>query len=118
MPKGGLKRRNDRARRILYEILGRIQINYRWLLQAAAFIGCIYAFLQIWERSKRLIVTFDLVEFLLISVFGLLFLICFFLMAVTSYLKQKVNGTLKNPIPLFEKVIARYGLTSLATKKE
>lgn len=61
---------------------------------------------------------FDLEELLLISIFGLLFLICFFLMAVTSYLKQKVNGTLKNPISLFEKLISRYGLTSLATKKE
>ncbi len=92
-----------------------IKINYRWLLQALAFIGCIFAFLQIWELSKQLQVTLSLAAVLRTMAFSVLFFFCFFLMALTSYLKQKVNGTLKNQLAFFEKVIDRFNLTILAS---
>lgn len=88
-----------------------MKINLRWLIQALAFIGCIYFFLQVWEGSKQLITQFSVSHLITLSVYALLFLICFFLMAVTSYLKQKLNGTLKNPIAVFEKVLASFRLT-------
>ena len=88
-----------------------MKINLRWMVQALAFIGCIYFFLQIWEGSKQLITQFSAIQLITLSLYAVLFLICFFLMAVTSYLKQKLNGTLKNPIPFFEKLLASFRLT-------
>ena len=88
-----------------------MKINLRWVIQALAFIGCIYSFLQVWESSKQLIIQFSAVQLITLSVYALLFLICFFLMAVTSYLKQKLNGTLKNPIAFFEKLLASFRLS-------
>ena len=88
-----------------------MKINFRWVVQAVAFIGCIFFFLKIWNTSKELLSGFTASDLLIIGIYGLLFLVCFFLMAVTSYLKQKFNGTLKNPIPLFEKLLSKFGLT-------
>ena len=88
-----------------------MKINLRWLVQAMAFIGCIFFFLKIWNKSKELLTGFEDSDLLLIGIYGVLFLVCFFLMAVTSYLKQKFNGTLKNQIPLFEKLLSKLGLT-------
>ncbi|MCG8606136.1 hypothetical protein MJD09_14255 [bacterium] len=88
-----------------------MKINLRWLIQAAAFIGCIYFFLQIWEGSKELIVSFSAPQLAVLGLYGLLFLVCFFVMAITSYLKQKFNGTLKNPVAIFEKLLSKVGLT-------
>ncbi|MFQ5603234.1 MAG: hypothetical protein ACE5HS_08190 [bacterium] len=86
-----------------------MKINVRWLIQALAFIGCIFSFIQIWERSKNIFHVQMKVDFIGLSLFGALFLLCFLVMAITSYLKQKTNGTLRNPIPLFEKVLAKFG---------
>lgn len=83
-----------------------MKINLRWLIQAIAFIGCIYFFLQVWGLSKEYILEGDTKALYLILINGALFLICFFMMAFTSYLKQKFNGTLKNEIQLFERLIA------------
>ncbi len=88
-----------------------MKINLRWLVQAMAFIGCIFFFLKIWNKSKELLTGFEDSDLLLIGIYGVLFLVCFFLMAVTSYLKQKFSGTLKNQIPLFEKLLSKLGLT-------
>ena len=88
-----------------------MKINLRWMIQAFAFVGCIFFFLEIWNKSKELLSGFTASDLLLIGIYGFLFLVCFFLMAVTSYLKQKFNGTLKNPIPLFEKFLSKLGLT-------
>lgn len=88
-----------------------MKINLRWIVQAIAFIGCIFFFLQIWNTSKQLFEGLAASDLLLILVYGILFLLCFLLMAVTSYLKQKFNGTLKNSIPLFEKLLSRLGLS-------
>ncbi len=88
-----------------------MKINLRWMIQAFAFIGCIFFFLKIWNKSKEIITGFAASDLLLIGIYGILFLVCFFLMAVTSYLKQKFSGTLKNQIPLFEKLLSKLGLT-------
>ena len=87
-----------------------MKINLRWLVQAAAFVGCIFFFLKMWNTSKELLTEYTAAGLFWLGAYGILFLICFFLMAVTSYLKQKFNGTLKNPIPLFEKLLSRVGL--------
>ncbi len=88
-----------------------MKINLRWMIQAFAFVGCIFFFLKIWNKSKQLFEGFTNSDLLLIVIYGVLFLVCFFLMAVTSYLKQKFNGTLKNQIPLFQKLLSKLGLT-------
>lgn len=86
-------------------------INLRWLVQALAFVGCIYAFMQIWDASKMLLVGGGEGRLWLgIGLNALMFVFCFFLLTVTSYLKQKKNGTLKNPIPFFEKLLSKLGL--------
>ena len=87
-----------------------MKINFRWVVQALAFIGCIFFFMKIWNKSKELLTGFMVSDLLLIGIYGVLFLVCFFLMAVTSYLKQKFNGTLKNPIPFFEKLLSKLGV--------
>ena len=88
-----------------------MKINLRWAVQAIAFIGCVFFFLKIWNTSKELLTGYAPSDLILFGIYGVLFLVCFFLMAVTSYLKQKFNGTLKNPIPLFEKLLSKLGLT-------
>ncbi len=87
-----------------------MKINFRWLVQALAFIGCIFFFLKIWNKSKELLTAFTTSDLILFGIYGALFLVCFLLMAVTSYLKQKFNGTLKNPIPFFEKLLSKFGV--------
>lgn len=87
-----------------------MKINGRWIVQALAFIGCIFFFIKIWDKSKTLLIHFSEIELLVLAVYVLGFVVCFFLMAVTSYLKQKNNGTLKNSIPFFEKLLSKFGL--------
>ena len=87
-----------------------MKINLRWLIQALAFIGCIFFFLQIWDVSKELVINFSSTALWICLLYVSLFSICFFLMVLTSYLKQKFNGTLKNPIPFFEKLLRKMGL--------
>jgi hypothetical protein len=93
-----------------------MKINLRWLVQAMAFIGCIYFFMKIWNGSKQIIagVANDVVG---ITIYVLLFFVCFFLMAITSYLKQKHNGTLKNSIPFFEKLLSPLSFPASAGRR-
>ncbi|MFQ5640638.1 MAG: hypothetical protein ACE5IR_21880 [bacterium] len=88
-----------------------MKINLRWLVQALAFIGCIFFFLNVWNKSKEMLVQTSGSDSLFLAINGVFFLFCFFLMAVTSYLKQKDNGTLKKPIPFFEKLLSKLNLT-------
>ncbi|MFQ5675584.1 MAG: hypothetical protein ACE5G1_06760 [bacterium] len=88
-----------------------MKINLRWMVQAVAFMGSIFFFIKIWNASKHLLSRISSLDLVLIGIYGILFLVCFFVMAVTSYLKQKVNGTLKNQIPVFEKLLSMLGLT-------
>jgi NAD/NADP transhydrogenase beta subunit len=87
-----------------------MKIDVRWMVQAVAFIGCIFFFIKIWEKSKLFFERITLSDVLGLATYAILFLICFFIMAVTSYLKQRHNGTLKNQIPFFEKLISKFGL--------
>ncbi len=87
-----------------------MKLNLRWLIQAVAFVGCIFFFIKIWDGSKALLSGGSGGGALLLGVYAGMFLVCFFVMAITSYLKQKVNGTLKNPIPFFEKLLSKIGL--------
>ncbi len=87
-----------------------MKFNLRWLVQAGAFIGCIYFFIRILEYSKLMLAMTASGSLPMVGLFCLLFGFCFFLMALTSYLKQKQNGTLKNQIPFFEKLISKLGL--------
>jgi len=87
-----------------------MNINLRWIVQALAFIGCIFFFLKVWNTSKQVLAGPSGGEVIAMTLYALLFLVCFFVMAVTSYLKQKHNGTLKNPIPFFEKLLSKFGL--------
>jgi DMSO/TMAO reductase YedYZ heme-binding membrane subunit len=93
-----------------------MKINLRWLVQAAAFIGCIYFFMQIWNASKIMFAGGS-GNFIALSLYALLFLVCFFVMAVTSYLKQKQNGALKNPISLFEKLLSSLSFPARAGRR-
>jgi hypothetical protein len=88
-----------------------MKINRRWIIQALAFIGCIYFFVQIWESSKQWLAGTTSVNLFILILQVFLFAVCFLVMAVTSYLKQRNNGTLKNAIPLFERLLAKIGLT-------
>jgi DMSO/TMAO reductase YedYZ heme-binding membrane subunit len=84
-----------------------MKMNIRWLVQAFAFIGSIFFFIRIWDKSKQLFESHSVSDFLILGVYGILFFVCLSIMAVTSYLKQKYNGTLKNPIPFFEKLLSK-----------
>ena len=61
-----------------------MKINLRWAVQAIAFIGCIFFFLKIWNTSKELLSGFAASDLLLIGIYGVLFLVCFFLMGLTK----------------------------------
>ena len=87
-----------------------MKINLRWLIQAVAFVGCIFFFLKIWDQSKTMILHYSNTGLLFLSAYVLCFLFFFFIMALTSYLKQKFNGTLKNQIPFFEKLLSKIDL--------
>ncbi len=86
-----------------------MKVNLRWVVQAAAFIGCIYFFMNAWNASKSWLLA-GTNQALTVALNGGLFLVCFLVMAVTSYIKQKQNGTLKNPIAFFEKLLSKIGL--------
>jgi len=96
----------------------RIKLNYRWLLQALAFVGCIFSFLQMWELSKQLLTGAANFSIVSLIAYLVLFVICFFLMALTSYLKQQLSGTLKNRIALFEKIVDKFHLAALVRKSD
>jgi len=96
----------------------RIKINYRWIVQALAFVGCIFSFLQMWELSKRLLAGAGNGVLVRMAAYLIVFVICFFLMALTSYLKQQLNGTLKNRIALFDKIVDKFHLAAFLRKSE
>ncbi|MFQ5769456.1 MAG: hypothetical protein ACE5HX_02895 [bacterium] len=87
-----------------------MKINIRWMVQAVSFMACIFFFIKIWNKSKLFFERTALGDVLGLATYAVLFLICFFVMTITSYLKQKHNGTLKNQIPFFEKLISKFGL--------
>ncbi len=93
-------------------------MSYRWAIQALAFVGCIYFFLKIWELSKIIVAGAETPNLIFMILYILAFMFCFFCLALTSYLKQKNNATLQNPILFFERLIELFGLSGLPDKKE
>lgn len=87
-----------------------MKINLRWIVQAIAFLGAIWSFVRMLEASKLAMQGMASQALQSLFLYALLFLFCFFLLVLTSYLKQKRSGTLKNPIRLFERLLALLGL--------
>ncbi|RIK55531.1 hypothetical protein DCC62_31280 [candidate division KSB1 bacterium] len=87
-----------------------IKLNLRWLIQAFSLALSIVCFTIIFDASKALFETPTLK--LVISLLGWALLFCFgfFVLMFTSYLKQRANFTLRNQIPLFERLVRGLGL--------
>jgi len=88
-----------------------VKVDTRWIVQAAAYVGAIWAFVQMWEVSKVLLAGADAGAVRSLIAYAFLFLACFMVLAITSYLKQRRNGTLKNRIRFFERLLSILGLT-------
>ncbi len=82
-----------------------IRVNWRWLVQALALLAGIYFFKQAFDAGKTLAVNFSTSGIPILSVWILLFVLCFFALMFTSYLKERGGNTLKNRITLFEKLV-------------
>jgi hypothetical protein len=82
-----------------------IKLNLRWLVQALALIFSIVCFTIVFDSSKILFKNFSTVALLRVLLWCLLFLLSFFLLMFTSYLKQRANSTLRHPIKSFESLI-------------
>jgi hypothetical protein len=80
------------------------------MVQAASFVVAVWSFIQMWDLSKLLLTGAGSQGGLKLAAYGILFLLSFFVLGVTSYLKQRQNGTLKNRIGLFERVLSILGL--------
>lgn len=87
-----------------------MKFSLRWLVQAAALLGGIYFFKQLFDASKLLIVQYLTGTLLECAVFFFLFFCCFFLLLFTSYLKERGTHTLKNPIRSLEVLVGWLGL--------
>lgn len=87
-----------------------IKLNLRWLIQALSLALSIVCFTIIFDASKALFEAPS--SKLVVSLLGwaLLFCFSFFVLMFTSYLKQRANFTLRNPIPLFERLVRGLGL--------
>lgn len=88
-----------------------MKINLRWIVQALAYVGAIWAFVQLWDLSKLALITGIGGVLPKALLFVAAFSFCFFVLFVTSYLKQRQNGTLKNRIALFERLLNVLRLT-------
>lgn len=87
-----------------------IKINLRWLVQAAALVLGILAFTRAFDLSKSLFVASDYRTWLPMLGWLLMLGLSLFLLMFTSYLKQRANDTLRNPINMFECLVVRLGL--------
>ncbi len=87
-----------------------IKLNLRWFIQALSLALSIVCFTVIFDASKALFEAPTLK--LVVSLLGwaLLFGFSFFVLMFTSYLKQRANFTLRNQIPLFERLVRGLGL--------
>lgn len=82
-----------------------IKLNLRWLIQAAALVLSIASFTKIFNLSKTLPANSSGDGFTSFLAWGLLFLLSFFVLMLTSYLKQRANFTLRKRMALFERLI-------------
>lgn len=89
-----------------------IKINLRWLIQAAALALGILALTRAFDLSKSLFFASDHRAWLPMLGWLLMLGLSFFLLMFTSYLKQRANDTLRNPIAMFERLVVSLGLGS------
>jgi hypothetical protein len=82
-----------------------IRVNWRWAVQALALLAGIYFFKQAFDVGKALAADFSTSGIPTLSVWVLLFALCFFALMFTSYLKERGVNTLKNRIAIFEKLV-------------
>jgi len=82
-----------------------IRVNWRWVVQALALIAGIYFFKRAFDTGKALAINFSTSSILGLSIWVLLFALCFFALMFTSYLKERGGNTLKNRIAIFEKLV-------------
>jgi hypothetical protein len=82
-----------------------IKLNLRWLIQATALVFSIASFTRSFNLSKTLISSFSSDAALSFLLWVLLFSLSFFVLMLTSYLKQRANFTLRKRMALFEKLI-------------
>jgi hypothetical protein len=82
-----------------------IRVNWRWLVQALALIAGIFFFKRAFDTGKALATNFSASGIPALSVWVLLFALCFFALMFTSYLKERGGNTLKNRIAIFEKLV-------------
>ena len=94
-----------------------IKINIRWLIQAISLVFGILAFSRAFESSKNLLLEFEMGIAIRVALWIAIFCFCFFVLMFTSYLKQRANATLRNPIALFERLIHKMGIDEYKERK-
>ena len=82
-----------------------IKLNIRWFIQALSLVLSIVAFSKSFELSKHIFVAFSQGTVIQLTLWVALFLFSFFMLMLTSYLKQRGNATLQKPIVFFEKLL-------------
>jgi len=87
-----------------------IRINWRWAVQALALVAGIYFFKQAFDSSKMLAANFSASGVGTWSIWVLLFMLCFFVLLFTSYVKERGSNTLRHRIAVFEKFIILFHL--------
>lgn len=95
-----------------------MKINLRWLVQAVSLVLGVYLFMRLADTSKTLLLNYSIGALLAWSGLFLVFAVCFFLLIFTSYLKQRGNKTLKNPVAAFERLVLLCGLDDLSETNE
>jgi len=94
-----------------------MKINFRWLVQAVSLVLGIYLFKLLFESSKILFFNFSINILFTWLGFFFLFIICFFLLLFTSYLKERGGNTLKHRIALFERLVTLFNLNDFTERR-
>lgn len=87
-----------------------IRINWRWAVQALALVAGIYFFKQAFDSSKMLAANFSANSIGAWSIWVLLFFLCFIVLMVTSYIKERGSNALRHRIAIFEKLVILFHL--------
>jgi hypothetical protein len=87
-----------------------IRMNFRWVIQAVSLVLGIFFFMRAFDTSKTLLVSFSFRSLASWIGWVLLFVVSFFALMFTSYLKERGNRTLQKQIVLFENLVKRLRL--------
>ncbi len=94
-----------------------MKINLRWLIQAISLILGIYFFKLLFDNSKILFASFSTSILLTWLGYFFLFVLCFFLLLFTSYLKERGGNTLKHRIVFFERLVTLLNLNDFTERR-